>query len=987
MATEASTSQSISTGTEVSPTWLHPSVTSVINSEEITYQSGSGQQKMLSIFTSEKGEDNKLVLYTDPDEFIAKTGNPNLKKYGQSAYNIINWLKAGGEVYGMRVMPDNAGFAHAFLNVLSKVDTKKVKDKDGNAVSYKNVTLKPAVAYSDVNNVSETLLNYELNKDRSADETIDGFKNHLLFAVYPTGRGSAYNNLGFRITLNTSYDEQHDFRVYNFEVIRYDEYNTANIIEGPFYVSLSPDALSSSNESMFIADVVNKYSTHLRCMFNEDAFLDLCRTINPDVSPSKIDPLTGKTRTVRGVVDTFYSNITKKFEDTHISLHRYDTNGNVMTDSNDNPILNIIDAGDLIEQSILLADNTYRKRMYERYLAGIDYMKQVFNSIENNDYNTIITKLLYTPDGVTPESGLIPEMVEKLNGYHTTIQNLVTVFNSSHLESDFNRIVTENTLVEQGIKDIMSLIGQLLSYHKALEMSSTVLDLDEKVNSVYNKLNLKEIIDIRAVSKKDKINEISDTILTLKGTGDEDEQASALTSILSDIKTTIDYLLMIINENSLSATDINQAVTRYNAIIDMYNAIFDPIVSNDAAKTILANIYNSLDELVADLYNICELAIVNIDLLIIDDIISKKIANIVSGIVPVTYTNTELYAQKVSTTEGKAELLSSIRKNIDNSTAVVTVMKSIVYTTQLQDFNSPAIFMNGSDGDLDESNPTLKSKTMLSLLVKGYQGLIDDSVTNRKVAPFQFVLDANYPTDVKNAIVTLARDIRKDIFFYADSGIQASPADAISWRNASFNVSSQFLGIYTQDFVVYDEYNGRDIKVTPTYFLATKIPSVASQYGLQYPIAGNKRGTIDGFKSISYVPNESYKEQLYTRQLNYVEHDSKRTKFGSQLTADMQRTPLSNINNAIIALDIKRNVEEMAEDYQFEFEDDETIRTFQYNLNDYLSTYISNRSCDEISATVYASDYDKTQQILRVKITVKFKAVVERIVISIDVVK
>jgi hypothetical protein len=966
--------------------YLHPHIASNISSQEISYQSGSGQLKMFTAYTSDKGEDNVLTRFTTPDEYLFKTGTPNLKKHGQAGYNMVNFLNAGGEVFGIRVMPENAGFAHAILNVLTKIESKKVRDKDGNTVTMPNVTLKPAVAYTEINNASAALLDYELLKERT-EETIDGFKTHLLFAVRPTGRGKAYNNLGFRITLNTSYDEQYDFRVYNFEVVRFDEYNTANIIEGPFYVSLSSDALNSSNESMFIEDVVNKYSQNVRISFNEKAFAELCAKINPNVNPAKLDVLTGQTRNIRGEVDTFFSTDTQLFEDTHIALQKYDASGNVITDASNKPILNIVDATDIIEQSILLADNVYRKNMYNRYLSNIDYMKAVFNSISANNYNQIITELLYTPDGVTPESGLIPAMVEKLNGYNTTIENLVNVFNTSKLESDFNRLVTENKLVEAGIRDIMALIVQLLAYHKALDFTSSVLDLDEQVNQVFNKLNLKEILDIRSISRKDKINEVSNRVFELKASADKTEQVEALVEILSDVKTIIDYLLLIINENNLSATEINLVVDQYNVIIDLYNAIFDPYVSEEIAENLIVEIYSQLDSLTAEAYSICELAIANIDLVIVDDIINKKIANIVADLLPLTYNNTQLFAQKLSTNEGRSELLSSIRKNIDNTTAVVTVMKSIVYTNQLQDFDAPAIFMNGSDGDLDESNPTLRSVTANKLLVQAYRGLIDSRITSRKQAPFQFILDANYSVDVKNAIVTLVRDIRKDIFFYADSGLLASAEDAVQWRTNAFNVSSQFIGIYTQDFVVYDEFNGRDIKVTPTYFLATKLPSNASAYGLQYPIAGNKRGTIDGYKSISYVPNDSYKESFYTRQLNYVESDERRTRFGSQLTSDMKRTPLSDINNVLTALDIKRNTEDMAEDYQFEFEDDDTMRTFQYNLNDYLQRYVSNNSAEEISASVYASEYDKQQHIMRVSIRVKFKNVIERIVINIDVVK
>lgn len=940
---------------------------------------------MLAVFTSEKGEDNKVVRYTSPDEFIFKTGNPNMKKFGQVAYNIMNWLNAGGEVFGLRAMPDNAGYAHAILNILTKVESKQVVDKNGNAVSFPNVILKPAIAYTDVNNTSETLLAYELEKERS-EQTIDGFTNHLLFAVYPKGRGKAYNNLGFRITLNASFDEMYDFRVYNFEVIKFDEYNTANIVEGPFYVSLAPDALSSSNESMFIQDVINKYSKYVNLLFNEDSFNDLATIINANVSPMKIDPLTAVTRNVRGTLDVYFSNVTQKFEDVHIALQSYDASGNPITNVNGKNLVNIVDASDLIEQSVLIADNVYRKNIYDRYAKNIDYMKEVFNSVSNNNYNTIISGLLYTADGVTAESGSIVDLATSLNSSQTTIQNLVSVFNTSKLESDFNRLVTENQLIEQAVKQELNLLVQLLAYHKALDMTSGVLDIDEQINSAFNKLNLKEVIDIRAIAKKDDINTISNVILDLKASGVIDDQIVALITLLSDIKGIIDYLLLIINENNLSATQINQSVDTYNNIIDLYNAIHDPFVSSTIVANLVASIYASLDNLVADLYMQVQVVITNLDLVIVNGLVSD-VADIISALTPLTYGNTILYAQKLATTDGRNELLSSTRKNIENVSAVVTVMKSIVYSNQLQDFNSPAIFMNGSDGDLDDSNTTLMNTTQQRLIAQGYQGLIDSNVTNRKVTPFQFILDANYSVDVKNAIVTLVRDIRKDIFFYADSGFQASPEDALTWRSSSFNVSSQFLGIYTQDFVVYDQFNGKDIKVTPTYFLATKIPSNASQYGLQYPIAGNRRGTIDGYKAISYVPNETYKELFYNRQLNYTESDPKRTRFGSQLTADMKRTPLSDINNVLTALDIKRNVEDMAEDYQFEFDDDETIRTFQYNLNDYLGKYITNRSCDTISATVYASDYDKQQHILRVVITVKFRNVIERIVISIDVVK
>lgn len=967
--------------------YLFPHVSSTINANESTYQEGSGSQKLLVAYTSDKGEDNVIQHFTNDDEFIAKTGNPNLKLHGQAAYNVVNWLQSGGEVYGLRVMPDDAGYAHAFLNILTKIESKNVLDKDGKLATMPNVILKPAIAYTNVNNTSVDLLAYELSKDRSNEITIDGFENHMLFTVFPTGRGSSYNNLGFRLSLNATFDDTYDFRVYNLEVIKFDEFDTANIVEGPFYVSLSPDALSSNNESMFIEDVVNKYSTNLRMIFNEEAFARLAYKINPHVNPMKLDLLSGISRVSGDEIDGFYSTVTQKFEDTHITLQRYDAAGSPLTDSEGNTLLNIVDTSNLIEQSILIADNTYRQKIYQRYQQQIEDMKEIFNGFSNNNFPTLVEKLLVTEDGITQTGGELTAMSLNLVTYKQNIENLVNVFNTSLLDSDFNRIVNENILVEQAVNQTLGMISKLVAYNKSIESNSSILDVEELLNATYNKLNLKEIIDIKAVSKKDDANNLSNTIVGLKASGDANAQVEALVEILTDTKALIDYLSLVVTENDLSTTQLNVIVDTYNFVIDRFNALHDPFLSDKAIQDLLVIIFQELDALVASIYMQISLVIVNLDLIIIDDIISDKIADLISRLTAITYVNTRLYEEKVVTTEGRNILMASVRSNIENTSAITAVMKSIVYTTQLQDFNSPVRFLNGNDGSLSVDNEKLRYKTMTQLLAKAYTGLIDESITDRKQTPYQYILDANYPIDVKNSIVTLTRDIRKDVFYYADTGFKSSQQSTVEWRTSEFSAMTQFMGIYGQDFVVYDMFNGRDIRVTATYFISKMLPSHADTYGMQYPMAGNTRGIVDGFKAISFIPNNAYKDQFYRKQINYVESDPKRTRFGSQLTASTKNTPLSNINNVLTALDIKRNVEDMAEDYQFEFEDDETIRTFEYNLNTYLESYITSRSVAEISASVYASDYDKQQGILRVLISVKFHGVIERIVISIDVVK
>ena len=71
--------------------------------------------------------------------------------------------------------------------------------------------------------------------------------------------------------------------------------------------------------------------------------------------------------------------------------------------------------------------------------------------------------------------------------------------------------------------------------------------------------------------------------------------------------------------------------------------------------------------------------------------------------------------------------------------------------------------------------------------------------------------------------------------------------------------------------------------------------------------------------------------------------------------------------------------------YQFEFNDDITITNAQTALNSYLNQWISNRACDNITGTVYASDYDRQQKLLRVKIELVFNSIIERIAIDLIV--
>lgn len=973
----------------------HPSIMSTISNNDTIFQSSVGRRPFFYVITSDKGEDNKIKLISDEKEFIFNYGEPNLKKHGQAAYNILNILQAKENVYVLRAMPEDAGYSHAYLNIQTKTEgVKKVKNINGELVEMANVVTKPTVTYTKANNVSKELLDFELLNQRN-DLTVDGYKNNLLFYIVPKGRGEYYDKYGFRIYLNQSYDESYDFRVYNFEVIEYDEYSNARAIEGPFYVSLDPDAISSSNESMFIEDVINRYSQYVSCTFNTEAYDNVAAIINPDVNPSHLDLITGQTRVFNNEPENYFCKETQKYEDVHIKLQKYDNNGVLIT-SNGKALTNIVDSSDKVEQSVISIDNNVRDSKYKRNLVSLENMKMAISDIYNGLYeNTINSIAQIEEDNFAPDSKLVLAKGEVDTAWREFKEAYQKYTTNEKSEIDFISAFAKATSLENKIDSLKIIFTKLTDYARIINDDTYVLNIMNNLDNIQTITDTKEVVSIKLLNYKSKLNEFISTIVRLKTLQSTADETEGIKLILVELSKIISYFVSMTEEDELLVETVNM----YNSLVnDAIPQLEDEFTPEETKTQILLQAYKDLDKIITSSLKIAnDILLTNeyvYGVTIVGDIAKVMRENegatiyaIMTALLPVLQDAIKQYKEAIQSTVTKSELLESAKKIASTQQDATVSSKNLVYTTLLQNFNSPIRFSNGSDGSLATTVTKERNKIVNNLLIKGYKGLLDSDITNKKKVPARFVLDANYDIEVKNAMTTLITDVRDDIFFYADLGFTASPEEALNVRSGSFNISTNRAAIYAQDAVVYDEYNGRDMKVTATYFLANKVPKCSREYGLHFPIAGNRRGVIDGFKSLSWIPNETYKEKLYLAKVNYIESDEKRTKFGSQLTSETRNTPLSNINNVITVIDIKNDVEVMAEDYQFEFNDQDTINVFQNELNDYLAKYTSSKAAETVSATVYSSDYDKQQKILRVTITIKFHDIIERIIVNLDVVK
>ena len=178
--------------------FLHPSVSSRIIDNSQVFVTAQGLTLLFAAFPAERGPDNRLQFITTESEFLFYYGSPNMRKYGQTAYNVVRWLRGGGTAICVRVLPymekdaaDNplqqSTYSCYILEIGVKEDItsgKEIKVRhrtlgDGRGV----LPVATEKSIRDDASISKILLT------QPDDAEADGFKYHPIFAMRGRDRG------------------------------------------------------------------------------------------------------------------------------------------------------------------------------------------------------------------------------------------------------------------------------------------------------------------------------------------------------------------------------------------------------------------------------------------------------------------------------------------------------------------------------------------------------------------------------------------------------------------------------------------------------------------------------------------------------------------------------------------------------------------------------------------------------------------------------
>lgn len=92
---------------------------------------------------------------------------------------------------------------------------------------------------------------------------------------------------------------------------------------------------------------------------------------------------------------------------------------------------------------------------------------------------------------------------------------------------------------------------------------------------------------------------------------------------------------------------------------------------------------------------------------------------------------------------------------------------------------------------------------------------------------------------------------------FVDEVASDAQAKLVHYRNYELNANTRNLELYTTHQLVYDEFNDRNIYVSPSCFVASRIMSVAQEYGWHWAAAGYNRGVINSLDvAATFDPSE-----------------------------------------------------------------------------------------------------------------------------------
>lgn len=249
-------------------------------------------------------------------------------------------------------------------------------------------------------------------------------------------------------------------------------------------------------------------------------------------------------------------------------------------------------------------------------------------------------------------------------------------------------------------------------------------------------------------------------------------------------------------------------------------------------------------------------------------------------------------------------------------------------------------FVNGSDGDFAETNPS-RMNAISERLIEFYSGKIDSSILDPREHTFKLLLDAGHPIEVKRAMQGLYAK-RQDFKLHLDLAILTTESEAQSaLKEMEFDTKG--ISINTQNFSHFDEYTGKNQTFTSNYLFALLLPTHIAMNGSQTPFAGIDipldQYIVKG--SLRPIFSEESKYTIYEElRANYIHKEAGKLVFGTNITTQLKESEMSYDNNVLVMQEMAEDLKALGSMFRWKFSgSDEDFRTLNKIADSKIDKY------------------------------------------------
>ena len=179
----------------------------------------------------------------------------------------LTWIKEDGN-------PDGGYYVQADAEYPSINHVRELEKFIKNPITsdYMYTDDKEADVYNKLKTENGTF-QYRTNGKYTAGTGGVGIENGFLMYFRTIGRGSGYNNYSIKLSRHANPEK---FGIYILDIYETQD-DGDSLIKESFIVSFDENAIDDTGESIFIEDVVNKFSRDIRCSVNRAALKSLER--------------------------------------------------------------------------------------------------------------------------------------------------------------------------------------------------------------------------------------------------------------------------------------------------------------------------------------------------------------------------------------------------------------------------------------------------------------------------------------------------------------------------------------------------------------------------------------------------------------------------------------------------------------------------------------------------------------------------------------